>query len=146
MRFDRTFLKNDGFKIGWEKMLLKIDQIDLSPLKKKISLKKKERKNLLFPFQLLIIIFEVWVSPRKPLQFILLKELKSSSIHFPLFFPLFVWQHGTKHLSHIYRNKRCKSELQDHENIISIAEIRHIPTATERIIRVAFIYLHIIYF
>lgn len=44
MRFDRTFLKNSGFKIGWEKMLLKIDQIDLSPLKKKSVLRRKKEK------------------------------------------------------------------------------------------------------
>lgn len=128
-------------------MLLKIDQIDLSPLKKKINLKKKEKKILLFPFQLLIIIFEVWVSPRKPFQFVLLKELKSSSIHLSsFFFPSLVWLHDTKHLSCMYGNKGCKSKFQDHENIISIDEIRHIPTAAEQIIRVAFIYLHIIYF
>lgn len=65
-------------------MLLKIDHIDLSPLKKNQS--QEERKILLFPFQLLIIIFEVRVSSRKPFKFVLLKELKSSSIHLSAFF------------------------------------------------------------
>lgn len=54
-------------------MLLKINQIDLSPLKNKINLKMKEKKNLLFFFHLLIIIFKVWVSPRKLFQSVLLK-------------------------------------------------------------------------
>lgn len=48
MRFDGTFLKNNGFKSGWKKMLLKIDQIDLSPLKKNQS-SEERKKNSVIP-------------------------------------------------------------------------------------------------
>lgn len=70
-------------------MLLKIDQIDLSPLKKKkINLKKKERKFSIIPLPASHNHFWSLDFTKEAFSVVILKELKSSSIHFSIFFPL----------------------------------------------------------
>lgn len=99
-------------------MLLKIDQIDLSPLKKNQSWHER-KKNSIIPLPASHNHFWSLGFTKEAFSVHSFKRVKEFLRSFFFFFSPLVWQHGTQHLYCLYGNKGCKSKFQDHENIIS---------------------------